>query len=90
MQSRFSRRVMLQNGLLTVGAQMAVPGIFSAIAAAPMAAATALAMATTGKILVVVQIAGGLDGLHAVIPYRDPLYPKLRPTWRWIASRSHH
>lgn len=80
MQSRFSRRVMLHNGLLTVGAQMAAPGIFGAIAAAaPTVEAAAHAATTAGKILVVVQIAGGLDGLHAVIPYHDPLYPKLRP-----------
>ncbi|MBA3827026.1 MAG: DUF1501 domain-containing protein [Ktedonobacterales bacterium] len=79
MQSRFSRRVMLQDGLLTVGAQLAVPGIFSAMATAPSAMGAAVQAVTAGKILVVVQIAGGLDGLHAVIPYRDPLYPKLRP-----------
>jgi uncharacterized protein (DUF1501 family) len=29
--------------------------------------------------LVVIQLAGGNDGLNTVVPYADPLYPKLRP-----------
>lgn len=32
------------------------------------------------KILVVVQLSGGNDGLNTVIPYRNDLYYKLRPT----------
>lgn len=32
------------------------------------------------RVLVVLQLAGGNDGLNTVIPYRDPLYAQLRPT----------
>lgn len=33
-----------------------------------------------GRSLVVIQLAGGNDGLNTVVPYADPLYRKLRPT----------
>ncbi|MCH7729794.1 MAG: twin-arginine translocation signal domain-containing protein, partial [Planctomycetes bacterium] len=34
----------------------------------------------TDRILVVVQLTGGNDGLNTVIPYGDDLYHKARPT----------
>lgn len=34
---------------------------------------------TNGKILVVVQLSGGNDGLNTIIPYRNDLYYKARP-----------
>src|SRR5258708_3824522 len=34
----------------------------------------------SGRSLVVIQLAGGNDGLNTVVPYADPLYAKLRPT----------
>ena len=39
----------------------------------------AFASAPTEKRLVVVVLRGGLDGLHAVPPYADPEYARLRP-----------
>lgn len=84
--TQFSRRAILKNGLLAVGSGMAAPSIFGAFANAPARAATLPGTLSTpriadnGKILVVVQLAGGHDGLHAVIPFADPLYTQLRPT----------
>ena len=47
----------------------------SALAALPDAG-------STGRILVVVQLDGGNDGLNTVVPYRDDAYRKHRPTLR--------
>ena len=30
--------------------------------------------------LVLVELAGGNDGLNTIVPYRDPVYYRLRPT----------
>ena len=35
--------------------------------------------AADGKVLVLVQLAGGNDGLNTVIPFGDPEYAKARP-----------
>lgn len=40
-------------------------------------------------VLVVVQLAGGNDGLNTVVPYGDQLYAKNRPTLRLPASQLH-
>lgn len=40
-------------------------------------------------ILVVVQLAGGNDGLNTVVPYTDALYAKNRPTLRLPAGELH-
>ena len=73
-----SRRSFLKDSLAVVSLGLAVPGVFSR---AVVAAASENASATlTGKTLVVVQLAGGVDGLNTVIPYRDPAYRELRRT----------
>jgi uncharacterized protein (DUF1501 family) len=39
-----------------------------------------LATSHPGRTLVVVELAGGNDGLNTVVPYADPAYHSLRPT----------
>ena len=51
-------------------------------AALPLASWPALARAAAGsarKLLVLVELKGGNDGLNTVIPYDDPAYARLRP-----------
>ncbi len=43
------------------------------------AAAQSLDAGGDGRALVVIQLAGGNDGLNTVVPFADPLYAKLRP-----------
>lgn len=40
-------------------------------------------------ILVVVQMAGGNDGLNTVVPYQDDVYARNRPTLRAVAGKVH-
>jgi uncharacterized protein (DUF1501 family) len=35
-----------------------------------------------GRILVVLELAGGNDGLNTVVPFRDDAYARVRPTLR--------
>jgi uncharacterized protein (DUF1501 family) len=58
-------------------------GLISLSPAAPQFLFEAAAMAAEqpgDKILVVVQLSGGNDGLNTVIPYREPGYRKRRPS----------
>jgi uncharacterized protein (DUF1501 family) len=63
-------------GLSAVALGGAIPGLFAR-------AAGAAAPADRGdRVLVVVELAGGNDGLNTVIPFEDDLYHKARPTLR--------
>ena len=80
---RFSRRAIIKDGMLVVSAGMVMPAIFSR----GVASAKSLALegahfsqAVSDHTLIVVQMAGGNDGLSTVIPFTDPLYQKMRPT----------
>lgn len=70
-----TRREFLVNGLKGVGliaASAYVPSFLTRTAFAATAE-------TDSKILVVVQLSGGNDGLNTVVPYADDLYYKARP-----------
>ena len=68
-----SRRKFLQMGTLA-SASLMVPGFLKGFEYS-----TPLAM-PAGKILIVVQLSGGNDGLNTVIPYRNDIYYKGRPS----------
>src|SRR5690348_12077585 len=76
----FSRRDFLKQGLLPVFAGSAVPSVFANGVAA--AAADSPNAMPTDRVLVLVQLAGGNDGLNTVIPYQDGTYHDARPTLR--------
>src|SRR5689334_3598072 len=76
-----SRREMLRSGLFGIGVRSALPAVFgqTALTIAAQAFQTGRE-AHPERILVVVELAGGNDGLDTVIPYRNDDYHKARPT----------
>src|SRR5690349_13325344 len=76
----FSRRDFLKQGLLPVFAGSAVPSVFANGVAA--AAADSPNATPSDRVLVLVQLAGGNDGLNTVIPFQDGAYHDSRPTLR--------
>src|SRR5690242_9433025 len=80
---KLSRRAMIKDGLLVVSAGMVMPAVFSrgvASANALSVEGSHVARTASDRTLIVVQMAGGNDGLNTVIPLTDSLYPKMRPT----------
>ena len=80
---KISRRAMIKDGLLVVSAGMMMPAIFSrgiASARAQSIEGSHIAQAASDRTLIVVQMAGGNDGLSTVIPFTDSLYHQVRPT----------
>jgi uncharacterized protein (DUF1501 family) len=74
---------MIRDGLLAVSAGMTMPSIFSrAIRAASNAAAEGAAWARVAqaRTLIVVQMAGGNDGLNTIVPFTDSAYYQARPS----------
>src|SRR6266487_561715 len=80
---RLSRRAMIKDGMLVVSAGIIMPAIFSrglASAKALSQEGARFSQAASDHTLIVVQLAGGNDGLNTVVPYTDALYNKMRPT----------
>ena len=79
----YTRRIFLQKGLTLLGASATVPAFLGRTAwamADPLDVKNT--QATTGKdgkVLVVVQLAGGNDGLNTICPYADDAYYAARP-----------
>jgi uncharacterized protein (DUF1501 family) len=77
-----NRRNFLQHSGLAAVGTMLIPGFLKA------AEQTALAQTRpgltrpvgNGKIVVIVQLSGGNDGLNTVVPYRNDIYYRERPT----------
>src|SRR5215469_10620675 len=80
---QLTRRAMIRDGLLAVSAGMIMPTVFSrAVRAAANAAqeGATWAQAAQARTLIVVQMAGGNDGLNTIVPYADGTYYSARPT----------
>jgi uncharacterized protein (DUF1501 family) len=85
-----TRRVFLQKGLTMLAVGATVPTFLDQTV---MALANPLDMPLTqqpsgkdGKILVIVQLSGGNDGLNTVVPYADDAYHRSRPQLRHAAD----
>jgi uncharacterized protein (DUF1501 family) len=80
---------MMRDGLLAVSAGMIMPPVFArAVRAAQNVAAEGdkWAQAAQDHTLIVVQMAGGNDGLNTIVPLHDSHYRQLRPTLALTAA----
>lgn len=75
-----TRRDFVKSGLAVVSVGAFMPTIFSrAIAAASRDKSPSSSGSAPSKTLIIIQLAGGNDGLNTVIPYADSRYHQLRP-----------
>ena len=78
MQNISRRDFLKQTGLATMS--MMLPGFLQGTSFKRLYGSRA------GKVLVVIQLSGGNDGLNTIIPYRNDLYHKYRPRLRYKAD----
>src|ERR1700675_3737259 len=80
------RRVFLQKGLTLLAVAPTIPTFLDqtvmALANPFDSSRTQQNSGKDGKILVVIQLAGGNDGLNTVVPYGDDAYNRARPAIR--------
>ena len=76
----YTRRAFLQRGVTLASAAVTVPFFLqkSALAMARPQQVSSVAGVPDERILVVVQLSGGNDGLNTVIPFRDDTYYRVR------------
>src|SRR5205823_2897177 len=90
---KLSRRAMIKDGLLVVSAGMMMPAIFSrgiASARAQSLEGSHITQSASERTLIVVQMAGGNDGLNTVVPFTDSLYHQMRPALAIADSKVLH
>lgn len=73
------RRDFLQHSGLAAAGTLLIPSFLKAFEAQAMANRQLGLAPQSGKVLVVVQLSGGNDGLNTVIPYRNDIYYRERP-----------
>ncbi|MFD2572546.1 DUF1501 domain-containing protein [Spirosoma soli] len=71
-----NRRDFIKQSAFTTAGTMLIPHFLKAYETLAMGHP----VAPSGKILVVVQLSGGNDGLNTVVPYRNDIYYRERPT----------
>jgi len=80
----FSRRIFLQQGVTLASLAATVPSFIQRSAFGMMLPVGSMVSSQAGvpedRVLVIVQLAGGNDGLNTVIPFGDPDYYRARPT----------
>src|SRR5580693_509861 len=78
-----TRREFLRSTILGGALSYTVPAFlantFSAMQSAAADSATQITTGRDGSILVILQMAGGNDGLNTVVPYSNDFYRKARP-----------
>ncbi|HEY7089792.1 MAG TPA: DUF1501 domain-containing protein [Tepidisphaeraceae bacterium] len=77
-----TRRLFLQRGMTLLAVSATIPTFLDqtvmALAAPADGARTQQPTGKDGKILVVLQLSGGNDGLNTVVPYADDVYHRMR------------
>src|SRR4030095_15843125 len=83
-QTLHTRRQFLRTSMLGAAASWTLPVFlettFFALDAMAADSLTQIATGKDGAVLVVLQMAGGNDGLNMVVPYADDAYYQSRPT----------
>ena len=83
LQNKLNRRGLLRKGLAGLGLGAGIGAVGSTFMAPSMfgraAEAAAAQAAASGKVLVILELSGGNDGLNTVVPYGDDAYYRQRP-----------